>query len=81
MNGSLVRVLLLGFMTIASALGVWAIHVSVARAIGPIGGVLAAIVASMMLGSLVWIGAVAGPVPRGRGDGETASGRSDPRTR
>ena len=46
MNGSLVRVVLLGFMTIASALGVWAIHVSVARAIGPIGGVLAAIVAS-----------------------------------
>ena len=71
MNGYVVRVVLLGIMAIASAFGVWAVHASVGKAIGPIGAVLAAIVAALMLGTLLWVaGALARPAtPRDRGAG------------
>jgi hypothetical protein len=75
MNGSVFRFALLGIMAIASALGVWAVHVSVAKAIGPVGAVLAAVIAALTLGTILWIvGAVARPASRGDGHG-AASGR------
>jgi hypothetical protein len=67
MNGSVVRVVVLGVLTIASALCVWAVHVFVSRAIGPVAAVLAATVAALMVASLLLIGGVASRQPRDRG--------------
>jgi hypothetical protein len=55
--------------------------VSVGRAIGPIGAVLAAIVAALMLGTLLWIVvALASPAPPGGDHGRTP-GRIEPDSR
>ena len=67
MNGSVIRVVVLGIVTIASGLGVWAVHVLVSRTIGPVAAVLAAIVATLMVASLLVIGGVASSQPRDRG--------------
>jgi hypothetical protein len=67
MSGSLVRAVVLSIVTIASALGVWSVHVFVSRTIGPVAAVLAAIVATLMVASLLLIGAVASSQPRDRG--------------
>ena len=67
MNGSVVRIVMLCIVTIASALGVWAVHVFVSRTLGPVAAVLAAIVATLMVASLLLIGGVASSQPRDRG--------------
>ena len=67
MNGSVVRIVMLCIVTIASALGVWAVHVFVSRTLGPVAAVLAAIVATLMVASLLLIGGVASSQPRDGG--------------
>jgi hypothetical protein len=67
MNGSVVRVVVLSIATIASALGVWAVHMFVSRTIGPVAAALAAVVATLMVASLLLIGGVASRQPGDRG--------------
>ena len=67
MNGSVVRVVVLSIVTIASALGVWAVHGVVSRMIGPVAAVLAAIVAALMVSGSLLIGGVASSQPHDRG--------------
>jgi hypothetical protein len=66
MVGSVVRGLVFVAAATVSALAVWVTHLFVGRAIGPVGGVLAAIVTALMLGTVLWIGVV---LVRGPGRG------------
>jgi hypothetical protein len=55
---SVVRVGVLVVATIGCIAAMVTTHVVVANLLGPIGGVLAAVVAGMLLGCVVWVGAV-----------------------
>jgi hypothetical protein len=58
MTGWVIRAMVLMATAIASAIGVWKVHAIVGGQLGTVGGVLAALVAALMLGSLLWILAV-----------------------
>jgi hypothetical protein len=63
-TGSLVRIAALSIASIASAIGVWKVHGVIRGPLGPVGAILGAMVAALMLGSLLWI--VTALLPKGR---------------
>jgi hypothetical protein len=77
MTGWVVRVVVLSAMSIASAIGVWKVHTVVGGQLGTVGGVLGALVAALMLGSLLWTISVVllkGPRKGTRSGGPRAKG-------